>query len=223
MPAMASGQLGTSRASVQPDDLAFQLHDLANTAAGVSGLLLLLRSDGCDRALLDLACQAAAYLVEEIAVLRRGVRGDAGQRPVAVSAILDGVRREGVGLAAGAGCGFRCAPPPAVRVVADAGLVHRALVNLVKNAVEACPCDGCVRIEAAVAGSRCRVAVRHPGRMAGAPGANPRPGRGLGLRSVRRIVGLHQGADLGWSSGEADGTSFWIDFPIAAEDAPGRA
>lgn len=206
-------------------DLSCHLHDLANSAAGISGLLMLLRSDGYDGALVEHACQAASGLVEEIARLRSILRTDrrslaAELAPVAVVALLEAARRETIGLTAVVGCRVEWAPVPALVVQADAGLVHRALINLIKNATEACVHDGIVRVAARLEDRHCRLVVWHPGRFDHRP--VPQDGtistsRGLGLHSVRRIVEMHRDAALGWSSTPDAGTSFWLDLPLAGQ------
>lgn len=209
----------------QVPELSCLLHDLANSAAGVHGLLLLLRSDGYDPVVLDMACQAAAGMVQSITDTRMALQTEQGLTvvtlaPLSVAAIFARVERDGLGLTAySRACGLEVIAAPPIRVLADDALLHRVLINLIKNALEACPPQGRVRLKACVVDGRCRLSVWHPGytahaHLAPTPGANP--GRGLGLQSVRRILAQHREATLGWTSSEENGTSFWVDLPIVA-------
>lgn len=206
--------------------LALQLHDLANSAAGVNGLLMLLRSDGYDPDLVEQAYAASARLVEAIDRMRAAIRAGrpgaaADVRMVEARVLLESVRVEGVGLAAISGCGWECAVSPSAWVLADPILIHRAMVNLVKNAIEACPRDGTVRMSVCVLGRHCRFVVWHPGVIAERePSASCGCGtRGLGLHAVRSVVEQHQDAVHGWHSVSGEGTSFWIYLPLVQPDS----
>ncbi len=103
-------------------------------------------------------------------------------------------------------CGQSWRPPIAVggvncSVIADAGMLRAAFLNLMVNARQACPGDG-VDVVVATEGDRCRVLVRDRG-----PGIAPgirdrvfepffttRPnGTGLGLAVVNRLISLQDG------------------------------
>lgn len=197
------------------------LHDLANTAAGVQGLLRLLKSDGYREDLLAMACVAASHLVEEV----EDVRGWLQQRmdhapaaPIRLRDVLDALRSDGCGLATILGRPLLVEPGPDVAVRADMRLLRRVLVNLVKNALEACPAHGVVRVTARAEAAGIRILVHHPGTLATIPADGGRAiperwtDRGWGLISVRRIMARTSSGRVDWASSPDAGTSFWIDL-----------
>jgi signal transduction histidine kinase len=113
------------------------------------------------------------------------------------------------------------AAPP---VTADARQLRRALLNLLRNAIQATPPAGTVTLAAAAAGERVRISVRDTG--AGIPAdrlerifvpfyTTKEKGTGLGLAFVKEIIDEHGGM-LSVESDVGRGTTFTIELPAWA-------
>lgn len=105
----------------------------------------------------------------------------------------------------------------------DADMLRQALLNLVRNAADACTArqDGVVRLEALAQGSRIVLAVTDNGpgvpedlqeRLFKPFATLKRGGTGLGLTVSRSIARKH-GGDLVMVSGQGEGTRFEIRLP----------
>lgn len=130
-------------------------------------------------------------------------------------------------------------PPPIVnlRVELDAHMptvsvdsvqMFQVLENLIKNAVQAMPQGGLVRVTTEVRGESCRIRVSDTG-----PGIPPemldtvfeplvttkRGGTGIGLALCKRIVDAH-GGTLSVQSRPGEGATFQIDLPLEATSGP---
>lgn len=123
-------------------------------------------------------------------------------------------------------------PLPACRVACARGVLTSVLLNLVGNAIKHFP-EGVaprVVVVAARAGDDfLRVEVSDTG--AGVPvdrqarlfepyvrGDSARPGLGLGLATVKRLVESHGGA-VGLRSRPGEGATFWFELPLWADDS----
>lgn len=113
----------------------------------------------------------------------------------------------------------------------DPQRMEQVLINLVKNAVEATPNQGTVRIEADVDGDSLAVQVIDTGRgiapehqsMVFEPFYSTRShGLGLGLFLSKRLVEAHHGT-LTMTSERGKGTTFRISLPLAHPVADGAA
>ncbi len=111
----------------------------------------------------------------------------------------------------------------AARLEADGSLLTAALVNLVKNAVQASPTGGQVRVSGRVEGARYVIQVKDPG--PGIPEAERErvfepffttreKGTGLGLPLARKIVRAH-GGELELSSAPGE-TTFTLWLPLSS-------
>jgi two-component system sensor histidine kinase BaeS len=123
------------------------------------------------------------------------------------------------------------APRP-LRVVADEGLIARAVANLLDNAIAYTPPGGHIAVWLTDEGARAAVRVRDTG-----PGLRPgeqeqifarayrgeagsaRRGHGLGLAIVKRVADLH-GGQVCAESAAGGGTTFTFLLPTRASPPP---
>jgi nitrogen fixation/metabolism regulation signal transduction histidine kinase len=117
---------------------------------------------------------------------------------------------------------------------ADAGQLRQALVNLIKNGLEAVDGAGRVSVAAALAGGMLEISVADDGpglddekkSRLFAPGFTTKPhGSGLGLTIVERIVNEH-GGTIAVESRPGAGTTFRVRLPLQPDaggaHAPGE-
>jgi two-component system, NtrC family, nitrogen regulation sensor histidine kinase NtrY len=109
---------------------------------------------------------------------------------------------------------------------ADAELLHRALSNLVLNAMDAMPDGGMLVIAAARAGDAARLSVSDSGagltpeecsRLFTPYYTTRQHGTGLGLAIVQSVIADHHGT-ITAESGENGGARFVIELPLAAAE-----
>lgn len=140
-------------------------------------------------------------------------------RPTELLPLFDELRDVVAADAGAAGVALRIGAPRALRVAADASQLRRAVLNLLRNAVQATPEGGEVRLQAERAdGGQVRVEVGDTGK--GIPAeelekifapfyTTKEKGTGLGLAFVREIVADH-GGTLDITSEVGRGTTFAI-------------
>jgi signal transduction histidine kinase len=145
-----------------------------------------------------------------------------------VRAVVFGVVDELRPLADKTGARLDASVPDGTAVACDEGLLASAVSNLVRNAINYLDGAGEKRVDVTVenTGPRIKIDVRDTG-----PGLPPgaeaklfepyvrgpdvkRPGLGLGLATVKRIVETHGGA-VGVESHAGAGARFWIELPRA--------
>ena len=111
---------------------------------------------------------------------------------------------------------------PEVTFPCDHGQMRQALINLIKNGLEALNSDGRVVVSARVDGGVLEIAVSDTGAGLNAeqkanlfvPGFTTKSqGSGLGLTIVQRIVNDHEGT-IAVDSGPGSGTTFRIRMPL---------
>ncbi|GAA0580358.1 hybrid sensor histidine kinase/response regulator [Caenispirillum bisanense] len=119
---------------------------------------------------------------------------------------------------------------PLAEVTADATRARQALLNLLSNAVKYNRPGGVVRISAERCGDQLRLSVTDTGPGIPAEVADQlfQPfarlgqengtieGTGIGLAITRKLVEQMGGA-IGYVSSDGEGSTFWIDLPVAAE------
>jgi two-component system nitrogen regulation sensor histidine kinase NtrY len=116
-------------------------------------------------------------------------------------------------------------------VSVDAELMHRALSNLVLNAMDAMPDGGILTIAAAPNGNNIRVTIADTGkgmtteeceRLFTPYYTTKQKGTGLGLAIVQSVIADHHGT-IGVESNPGRGTTFIIDLPANDARSEGRA
>ncbi|MBM4370127.1 MAG: HAMP domain-containing protein [Deltaproteobacteria bacterium] len=132
-----------------------------------------------------------------------------------------------------AGATLEWEAPPSLPLAADANLLRQALMNLVKNALEALalrppPGGGRVQLKAWEEEGLARLRIRDNG-----PGIPPEArdrifepffttkeaGTGLGLTLVQQIIREH-GGELALAGGAGEGTTFLVSLPLGSTGAP---
>ncbi len=120
-----------------------------------------------------------------------------------------------------------------VEFSADAAQLRQALVNLIKNALEATASGGCVTVSACTKNDMLEIAVADTGPGLSetqrtnlfVPGFTTKAeGSGLGLTIVERIVNDHRGTIMA-DDGGGPGAAFRIRLPLTTtpDDAKARA
>jgi signal transduction histidine kinase len=116
-------------------------------------------------------------------------------------------------------------------VSVDAELMHRALSNLVLNAMDAMPDGGTLTIGAERNGNNIRVTITDTGkgmtteeceRLFTPYYTTKQKGTGLGLAIVQSVIADHHGT-IGVESRPGSGTSFVIDLPASDVRSEERA
>jgi two-component system nitrogen regulation sensor histidine kinase NtrY len=110
-------------------------------------------------------------------------------------------------------------------IMGDSELLHRALSNLVLNAMDAMPKGGTLTISVARAGAMARIAIADTGegmtpeereRLFTPYYTTRQHGTGLGLAIVQSVIADHNGT-IAVESAEGGGTRFLIGLPLAEE------
>lgn len=116
------------------------------------------------------------------------------------------------------------------KIVADAEMLVRAFVNIIRNAIDAMPDGGTLTISSMQTGSDLEIAFKDTGlgmsnevldRMWTPFFTTKAKGMGLGLSICRRIVEAHNGKIL-VSSEEGKGTTFTLMFPVDPDVSGGE-
>jgi two-component system heavy metal sensor histidine kinase CusS len=174
-------------------------------------------------------CDRLAAQVEQMLFLARAEDPGAvlSRGPVGVAELLEEVRAFFEGSAEEAGIALTVDDPGALLLQADAGLLRRALHNLVANALRHTPAGGSVGLAAREAGGRVSLEVTDTGpgiaealrpvlgqRWAKGRGSR---GLGLGLAIVRSIARLH-GGELVVEPAASGGTVARLELSVTAEN-----
>jgi signal transduction histidine kinase len=233
----------------QRDFLANVSHDLKTPLTSIQGFSQAM-IDGAIRdprafreaaEVINSEAQRMARLVADVVDLARLQSGSSlvDRRPVDLAALL---QRTVAGLQPQADArqvALHLATGPLPLALVDADRLHRALVNLLDNALRYTPAGGHVTLRAETIGEMIRIHVVDTG--AGIPAEDlPRvferfyqvdksratrgQGSGLGLAIVREVVAAHGGA-VSVQSAPGQGADFTISLPLAAprQTAPGAA
>lgn len=206
------------------------VHDLRNPLTIIRLGVEFMRDDpavasGYQQELRDLseACNRMETMVQELLEFSRGEAPlETGPVPVGqiVQEALEILRQPGVDHVQ-----VEVRGDMSLKVLADHGRISRALVNLIRNAVEAMEGKGKVELRAQAAGAvvRLEVADNGPGIPFGIRErifepfvtAGKKGGTGLGLTIVKKVVEDHKGR-IFFETENGVGTRFVVELPAAA-------
>lgn len=205
------------------------LHDLLNTLQGLQGWVELMQ---VSRAKTEVAAQhimdLADHLTQDVVNQRLMLQAERGELSamlvdLPVSKFIDELRGSIERHPALRGRALAIQPiPEDLWLMSDPRLVHRILLNMVINALEASPLGCEVGLSAAAEGRGCRFTVHNEGRIPeefasrifqrsfSSKGSH---GRGLGTYSMKLLGENVLGGKVGFTSTEADGTAFYLMLP----------
>lgn len=203
-------------------------HDLLNSAGAIRELVPLLDQDD-DRQIRMTLQWAIRILVDDLAALHHTVQVRSGaitakRRSLTAAEAMGSASAFCAGLAIAAGRRLSVSGTPDGELTTDAALLHRVLVNLIKNAIEATPPSGTIQLDGDGDDDEVRFTVRNPGVipqqvLASGSGASTKgEGRGLGLLSARLLVHEVLGGKLGISSDDRSGTAISVVLPRSPGD-----
>jgi signal transduction histidine kinase len=210
-------------------------HDILNAAGGISGLAgILADTNRCLPPEKESECRLgmarlSRRLIEEICHQRDLLAAERGEfeprmEEIHVPTALREVRELYAGHPVARSRILEVGEESAGTIRSDATIVRRVLGNLVKNALEATPEGGTVRIACRDLGERVALEVNNPGVM-------PREvqlqvfqrsfstkadrGRGIGTYSIKLFVERYLKGAVGFTSAEPGGTTFTVTLPKA--------
>lgn len=214
-------------------------HDMRSPLATIRGaaelMLEVLQREPVDlaqlRRLVDMILRTSNRGLEGADELLGVLRGERSQTrmPVELADVVTDVTTQTAGLFARPGVDFTCSADTAGMLYCERADLVNALINLLRNAVEALPPEGGrVAFEARVVDGSVRFVVADTG--CGIPPElqgqiferqfthGKRGGTGLGLDQVRRVVDRHHGR-IGLRSQPGRGSTFTVDIPLQPPDA----
>lgn len=213
-------------------------HDLRTPLTALLGQLETIRMKGDampadqQRELLGRAIRNAQHLQRLTDALAELARLDnpefrTDSEPIAIGELADDVVQRFMSRASDEGLALAIEYPDALPLVrVDAGLIERALGNLLDNALRVTPRGGSVSVRVVHEGGGVRIEVSDTGPgiepeeqsrvferfYQGSPHRELRGSAGLGLAIVRRVAELH-GGRAGLRSEPGRGSTFFIDLP----------
>lgn len=205
-------------------------HDVLNIASGLQAVAQLMSDDpgGEEEYRRDLLLMAR-QIADEIQAQRQLLAAEHGELALDASEVpaletlhhvADLYRSQTVGWMRG----IETDADPGLRLVTDAVLLRRVLGNLLKNALEATPEGGSVRMEARSDGDSVVFAVHNAGVMP--PDVQKQvfqrsfstkggAGRGIGTHSVKLLTERYLGGTASFTSTGSEGTTFEVRLPRA--------
>lgn len=203
-------------------------HDISNTAGTIRGLAELLTATGndSDGHFARMVYQASDRLLDEIEGQRQLLAAEEGVLEVALSPItmphfLEEMTSFYRAHPVASECSLQLEPGAALIFNSDPALLGRVLGNMLKNALEAVPAGGKVRIGYRAEAEQIRFWVQNPGRMPTEVQlqlfhrsfSTKSIGRGLGTYSMKLLAEQYLGGEVDFTSNVQDGTTFTVTLP----------
>lgn len=207
-------------------------HDILNSAANLNGLLTILK-DGADpgdvKDLIKISEEVSRELIEEIIIhrqIRAAENGDLVTNPekLVASEILSSAvsRISGNEVAKSKRILFSDRSDGA-EVMADRLILHRILINLLKNAAEATEDNGTIYAEVVedhgfirfIIKNDCIIPNEIKMQIFQRSFSTKGKGRGTGTYSIKLLGERYLGGKVGFTSTDPDGTHFYIELPVA--------
>ena len=209
-------------------------HDILNTVGAVKGLSEILLMDGENRdgaelaELLQMMRDSCEVMLDEIRSHQFLLAAESGQlavncENVAVAVCIADVIMVATHLpSAAAKTIIPLRPEQPVLFRTDRALLNRILINLLKNALEATPQDGEVRLSGQLVEDRVEFSVWNAGvipessqlQLFQRSFSTKGQGRGVGTYSVRLFSESYLGGTVSFSSTQHDGTTFTVSLPL---------
>lgn len=204
------------------------LHDILNTVGAIKGILHFVHGDmtGDNRELLDIVMPYFDLCVNEISAQQKLLAAENNELDVSMERFSLGQLLHGLTCihaqhALGKDKDIRVELGSGTdEVISDRTIIHRIAMNLIKNALEATPAGGTIRIAGIVEDGLFRISVRNPGVMPGdvqkrllrRPVSTKGPGRGLGVQSVNLLCTNYLHGRV-WFESAGEETAFHVEIP----------
>jgi Signal transduction histidine kinase len=140
------------------------LHDILNTVGAVKGILHFLRTDlsGDNRELLDTILPYFDLCVDEIAAQQKLLAAENNDLSLSLERfslgqLLQGMANIHAQHALGSGKDILVDVDASEELISDRTIVHRICMNLLKNALEATPAGGTVRLHGRIENDSCHI------------------------------------------------------------------
>jgi len=205
-------------------------HDINNMLSVIKGVSELLRDAGSPKELASYAesIQAASNkIIEEIASQRRLLEAENGQLATSISwmasvSLLKEIAREYAMTRQVDQVITVAEDSDNVEITTDRTLLLRVLGNMLKNALEASPPKGIVRLSCARNGSSVKFSVNNSGCMPRSTQlqifqrsfSTKGPGRGIGTYSMKLFGEKYLKGKVWFSTSKKEGTTFYISIPM---------
>lgn len=206
-------------------------HDVLNTVSGLCGLANALESESLDseeeRLYRGWLVELTTNLEDEIQHHRALLLAERGEYQCHLAQVPLGPLLRDLGTLYGrhqsaAGRRVRLDDPGDLTVVTDAALLRRVLANLIKNAIEATPTSGTIRLAVTETAGGVSFAIQNPGEIPEEVAAHlfhrffstkGGHGRGLGTYSAKLFSEKYLKGKLDFQTGPETGTVFTLTIP----------
>ncbi|WP_415713854.1 ATP-binding protein [Maridesulfovibrio sp.] len=210
----------------------FFLHDLLNAVNGITNTGTLIKIDATQKEQKELASMIidrAQYMANEINAHRLFISAEARQlelhnEPVEVNGLIESI------------CAFYnnsllakdknisiTSNVDELKLITDKRILHRIIENLVKNAFEASPENGVVKVQAFERENKALFKVTNQGAIPMTVAhqifrksfSTKGTGRGLGTYSVKLFTENYLRGKVWFDSSNEDGTNFYVELPLS--------